>query len=83
MDLRLFYFHVTKYKIYIVTSSALDFKQLYVFCKLYPIKQTFLSERVPYLAHIFNYSSQIWLHITISKSVNFRELSEVIFNVMI
>ena len=43
---------------YIVTTSALDFKQIYINYKFYPIKRIFLSEIIPYLAQIFNCPSQ-------------------------
>ena len=56
-----------KCNIYIVTTSALDFKQLYIFYIFFPIKWIYLSERIPYLAQTFNCSSQKQLHI--SKSV--------------
>ena len=45
--------------IYIVTTSALDFKQLYIIYKFYPIKRIFLSARIPYFAQTFNSSSQM------------------------
>ena len=47
-----------KYNIYIVTKSALDLKQLYIVYIFYPIKQIYLSERIPYLAQTFNCWSQ-------------------------
>ena len=34
--------------IYILTSSALDFKQFYMIYKFYLIKRIFSSERIPY-----------------------------------
>ena len=39
--------------IYIVQTNTLDFKQLYII-----YKKIYLSERIPYLAQTFNYSSQ-------------------------
>ena len=36
--------------IYIVIANDSDFKQAYKFCKFYPIKQTCLIARIPYLA---------------------------------
>ena len=47
-----------KSKIYIVTTSALDFKHLYTFYEYYPMKRIYLSKRISYLAHAFNCSSQ-------------------------
>lgn len=47
-----------EYDIYIVTTSALGFKQLCIFCEFYPIKQIQLFKRIAYLAQIFNSSSQ-------------------------
>ena len=44
-------------KNYFVTTSALNFKQLYIFYKYYPIKRTFLSERTRYFVQAFNCSS--------------------------
>ena len=41
-----------------VTTSALDFKQLYIFYKFHVIKRLYLPERIPYLAQIFNCSIQ-------------------------
>ena len=38
--------------IYIVQTNTLDFKQLYII-----YKKIYLSERIPYLAQTFNYSS--------------------------
>ena len=43
------------YKFYIVTTSNLDFKQLYI---IYKFCQIDLSERILYLAPAFNFSSQ-------------------------
>ena len=56
------YFHVMKCKIYIVTSSTLHFKQRYAFCKLYPMKRTFLPERNSYLTKAFNYKLNMVTH---------------------
>ena len=39
---------------YIVTISALDFKQVYAFYKFGPIKETFLCEIIRYLVEKFN-----------------------------
>ena len=36
--------------IFMVTTSALNFKELYIFCKLYPVKRIYVSKRIPYLA---------------------------------
>ena len=52
------FFRWYKCNIYIVTTSALDFKQLYIIYKFYLIKRVFLPERIPYLAQTFNCSSQ-------------------------
>ena len=38
-----------------VTTSALDFKQLYIIRKFYQIKQVSLSERIPYLVQTNNF----------------------------
>ena len=46
------------YKGNIVTTSALDFKQLYIIYKFYPIKRLFISEKTPYFAQTFNYWSR-------------------------
>ena len=47
-----------KCNIYIAATSGLDFKQLYIIYKFYPIKRIFLSERIQYLTQICNCSSQ-------------------------
>ena len=47
-----------KCNICIVTTSALDWKQLTIFYKFYPIKQIYLSERISYLAHTCHCSNQ-------------------------
>ena len=47
-----------KCNIYIEASRALDFKQLYIIYKFYPIKPISLFERIPYLTQAFNCSSQ-------------------------
>ena len=39
--------------IYIVTTSALDFKQPYIFYRFYPVKRTYSSKRILYLAQTF------------------------------
>ena len=57
---------------YIVTTSALDYKQLYTFYKFYLIKQTFLSERIRYLIETLNCSSQAQLHSPISACIVFH-----------
>ena len=50
--------NIYKCNIYIVTTSALYFKQLYMFYKLDPIiKRIYLFEKIPYLPHTFNCSS--------------------------
>ena len=41
---------------------ALGFQELYILYKIYPKKETFFSERILYLASIFNCSSQAQLH---------------------
>ena len=38
----------------LTTSSPLDFKQLYIFCKFYPIKQTYIFQWILYLPQTFN-----------------------------
>ena len=65
------------------------FEKFYIFYKFYPIKQTLLSEWIPYLEQTFNYSSQTQLHITKFVCITFywqfytfHELSEVIFDVI-
>ena len=58
--------------IYIITTIALDFKQLYIFYIFFPIKWIYLSERTPYLTQTFNYSSQKQLHISKSVCVVFH-----------
>ena len=50
---------------HIVTTSASDFKHLYIFYNFYPTKQTFWSEKIPYLTYIFNFSGQTQLLNTI------------------
>ena len=47
-----------KCNIYIVTTSALNFKNLYIFYIFYPIKRIYLSDRIRYLVQTFNFSSQ-------------------------
>ena len=71
-----------KCNIYIVKTSALDFKQLHIVCKFCPIKRIFLSERIPYLAQIFDCSSQTYLHISKSMYVVFhwKQIIEVFVN---
>ena len=41
-------------KNYFITTSALDFEQLYILYKFYPIKRIYLSERICVLAQTFN-----------------------------
>ena len=48
----------------LVATSSSCFEQIYIFYKFYPVKETFLSESIPYLRQIFNSSSQKQLHIT-------------------
>ena len=54
---------------YTVRTSALNFKQPYIFYKSHPIKPICLSGRIPYWAETFNCSSQKYLRI--SESVCF------------
>ena len=55
---------IAKCNIYIIATSVLDFKQLYIFYKFCPKKQIHLSDRTLYLVQIFTCSRQIWFHIT-------------------
>ena len=47
-----------KCDIFVIRTSALDFKQLYMFYKFCPIKPMYLPDKTQYLARTFNGLSQ-------------------------
>ena len=61
-----FFFRLYTCNIYVVRTSASDFKQLYIFYNFHPIKQISWSGIIAYLTRIFNYLGQTQLYITIS-----------------